>query len=213
VRRRARRVAGSAGARRGLIPAERIDTGGVVLRRLTPDDADAVATAATESLEHLAPWMPWATPEGTSLAAQRDRLLGPDASWTSTSGYEYGIFLPDGALVGGCGLHRRIGPSALEIGYWVHVAHTGAGIATTCAGALTAVGFALRGIERMEIHCDEANAASAAIPRKLGYRLDRVEERKPEAPGESGRLMIWVRDHADPPDPDPQSSRGPAALR
>jgi RimJ/RimL family protein N-acetyltransferase len=164
----------------------------VVLRRLTPDDADAVATAATESLEHLAPWMPWATPEGTSLAAQRDRLLGPDATWTSTSGYEYGIFLPDGTLVGGCGLHRRIGPSALEIGYWVHVAHTRAGIATTCAGALTTVGFALRGIERMEIHCDEANAASAAVPPKLGYHLTGRVEHEPEAPGEVGSRLIWV---------------------
>jgi RimJ/RimL family protein N-acetyltransferase len=175
-----------------LIPPERVDTDGVVLRRLTPDDADAVATAATESLEHLAPWMPWATPEGTSSPAQRDRLEGPDAMWTSRSGYEYGIFLPDRALVGGCGLHRRIGPSALEIGYWVHVGHTRGGIATTCAGALTAVGFALRGIERMEIHCDEANVASAAVPPKLGYRLTARIEHEPEAPGEVGTRLIWV---------------------
>jgi RimJ/RimL family protein N-acetyltransferase len=47
-------------------------------------------------------------------------------------------------------------------------------------------------VRRVEIHCDEANIASAAIPRKLGYRLDRIERRMPEAPGESGRLMIWV---------------------
>ena len=58
-----------------------------------------------------------------------------------------------------------------------------------------------------------AGADLVVASRKLGYRLDRVEERKPEAPGESGRLMIWVRDHADPPDPDPRSSRGPEALR
>ena len=48
----------------------------------------------------------------------------------------------------------------------------------------------------MEIHCDAANSASAAIPRKLGYRLDRIEQRRPEAPGESGQLMIWVHDRA-----------------
>jgi RimJ/RimL family protein N-acetyltransferase len=49
-------------------------------------------------------------------------------------------------------------------------------------------------VRRVEIHCDEANTASAAIPRKLGYRLDRVIAHEPEAPGESGRRMIWVRD-------------------
>jgi RimJ/RimL family protein N-acetyltransferase len=49
-------------------------------------------------------------------------------------------------------------------------------------------------VRRVEIHCDEANTASAAIPRKLGYRLDRVIAHEPEAPGESGRRMIWVRE-------------------
>jgi RimJ/RimL family protein N-acetyltransferase len=165
----------------------------VVLRRLTGDDAEAVSAAATESLDHLAPWMPWATPEGTSVEAQRQRLLGPASSWTTGSDYQYGIFLPDGLLVGGCGLHRRIGPSALEIGYWVHVDHTRGGIATDCAGALTAVGYALRGIERMEIHCDEANLASAAVPPKLGYRLTGRLDHEPEAPGEVGTRLIWVQ--------------------
>jgi RimJ/RimL family protein N-acetyltransferase len=165
----------------------------VVLRRLTGDDAEAVSAAATESLDHLAPWMPWATPEGTSVEAQRQRLLGPASSWTTGSDYEYGIFLPDGLLVGGCGLHRRIGPSALEIGYWVHVDHTRVGIATATAGALTATGYALRGIERMEIHCDEANVASAAVPPKLGYRLTGRLDHEPEAPGEVGTRLIWVQ--------------------
>jgi RimJ/RimL family protein N-acetyltransferase len=181
----------------------------VILRRLTADDAPAVSKAATESLGHLRPWMPWATPEGTSLETQRERLLGPATMWNSGSGYEYGIFLPDRTLVGGCGLHRRIGPSALEIGYWVHVDHTRRGIATASAGALTAVGFALRGIERMEIHCDEANTASASVPPKLGYRLTGRLDHEPEAPGEIGSRLIWVlyrREwEARPPRPSPSA--------
>ncbi len=189
MRRRARRIEDSG---RGLIAPEEVERDGVILRRLTADDAPAVSRAATESLEHLGPWMPWATPEGTSLETQRERLLGPATLWNSGSGYEYGIFLPDRTLVGGCGLHRRIGPSALEIGYWVHVDHTRRGIATECAGALTAVGFGLRGIERMEIHCDEANVASASVPPKLGYRLTGRVDHEPEAPGEVGSRLIWV---------------------
>jgi RimJ/RimL family protein N-acetyltransferase len=47
-------------------------------------------------------------------------------------------------------------------------------------------------VTRAEIHCDEANQASAAIPRKLGYRLDRIDPHEPEAPGERGRRMVWV---------------------
>ena len=49
-------------------------------------------------------------------------------------------------------------------------------------------------MERVEIHCDQANHLSAAVPERLGYRLDRVEPDEIRAPGESGRSMIWVCD-------------------
>ena len=64
---------------------------------------------------------------------------------------------------------------------------------TALASALTDVGLELEGIERIEIHCDVANAASAAVPRRLGYRLDGVIDKTPLAPAESGRHQIWVR--------------------
>jgi len=175
-----------------LVPPEHIDLGTVVLRRMTVEDAPAISCAALESLEHLRPWMPWATPEGTSVQSQTARLLGPAGAWTSGSDYEYGIFLPGGPLVGGCGLHRRIGPAALEIGYWVHADHVRRGIASASAAGLTDAGFAVRGIERMEIHCDEANLASAAVPPKLGYRLESRIDHPPEAPGETGTRLVWV---------------------
>jgi RimJ/RimL family protein N-acetyltransferase len=81
---------------------------------------------------------------------------------------------------------------AIEIGYWTHVAHAGRGYMTAAAGSITQVAGALPDVDRVEIHTDEANLRSAAIPRKLGYRLDRVQTRRPEAPAESGRLQIWV---------------------
>ena len=181
------------GMARSLVPPERIELTGLVLRRLSADDAAIVAAAALESLGHLRPWMAWATPEATTVEAQTERLLGPAGSWSANGSYEFGAFRSgDGLLVGMCGLHRRIGPGALEIGYWVRVGHTRRGIATTCAAAVTTAGFGLRGVERMEIHCDAANAASAAVPARLGYHLDSIVEHEPEAPGEVGRRMTWV---------------------
>ncbi len=174
------------------VPPERIDIPGYVLRRLTVRDAPAVSAAASRSLEHLQPWMPWATPEGVTVETQRLRMSGPAWSWSPDGDYGYGVFLADGALVGALGLHRRVGPGALEIGYWVHVDHTRRGIATASARALTDVGLALPGIRRMEIHCDAANRASAAVPARLGYRMVGSEEHEPEAPGEEGRRLIWV---------------------
>ncbi|HLI72777.1 MAG TPA: GNAT family protein [Acidimicrobiales bacterium] len=191
---------------RAAFPPERLELEALVLRRLTPDDAVTVAEAARESLDHLRPWMPWATPEAVTDEAQRRRLSGAAGSWSPRGGYEFGAFRPevqqrlapsaggrsDGVLVAMCGLHRRGGRGVLEIGYWVRVGHTRRGLATACASALTTAAFGLRGIEGVEIHCDEANVASAGVPARLGYHLDRVVEHEPEAPGEVGRRMVWL---------------------
>lgn len=47
--------------------------------------------------------------------------------------------------------------------------------------------LALSAVRRVEIHCDEASTRSAAVPRRLGYRLDRVEDDEVTAPGQIGR--------------------------
>lgn len=181
-----------------LLPPAEITAGPLLIRRGVPDDAEALARAVEESLDHLRPWMPWATPESATASMQRTRLEG---GWTDDD-HAYLIIDASGAVVGGCGLHRRIGPGALEIGYWVHVEHIRRGYATTAAAALTRAALALTGIERVEIHCDEANLASAAVPRRLGYRLDRIEDSVATAPAETGRSMIWVT-HTPPSPPPP----------
>ncbi len=100
----------------------------------------------------------------------------------------------DGRAGDGDGLVRdgRIGRGGMEIGYWIDHRFAGRGFGTEAAGLLTDVALALPGVTRTEIHCDVANQASAAIPRKLGYQLDRVEPQAPEAPGERGHRMVWV---------------------
>jgi RimJ/RimL family protein N-acetyltransferase len=182
-------------------PPERLPTAsGAVLRRARPGDAEAFAEAVRESLDHLRHWMPWAVPVATEVAVQRDRLVMAEASWADGSDYEFAILPADeGRVIGGCGLMRRIGPGAIEIGYWVHVDHTRRGHATAAAGALTDAAWALPDIERVEIHCDEANVASAAVPARLGYRLDRIEDDEPTAPGVSGRSVIWIAERPERP--------------
>lgn len=60
------------------------------------------------------------------------------------------------------------------------------------AAALAQAGRELPGIDRIEIHHDEANSASGAIARRLGFRkFDRVRVPDgPEAPGETGIHVI-----------------------
>jgi RimJ/RimL family protein N-acetyltransferase len=168
------------------------------LRRIRATDAGAVAAAVGASLDHLRPWMPWATPDSADRRSQLARVAEADEMWESGISYIYSVVTAEqGTLVGEIGLHRRGSDATIEIGYWIAGSHARRGFGRSAAAAITAVALALPGVSRAEIHCDEANTASAAIPRRLGYRLDRIEERKPEAPGESGRLMIWVRERAE----------------
>jgi RimJ/RimL family protein N-acetyltransferase len=127
-------------------------------------------SAIVDSLEHLRPWMPWVEQEPEPLPRKARRLRRFRASFDSGRDLVYGLFDPDETQVlGGIGLHRRIGAGAGEIGYWVHVDHTGRGLGTEAAAALTRSGFEIEKLRRIEIHCDPANAPSAAIPRKLGF--------------------------------------------
>jgi RimJ/RimL family protein N-acetyltransferase len=170
----------------------------LILRRVCADDVGELAATVSLSMDHLRPWMPWATPEAADPRTQRARVAEADEMWAAGTDYIYSVFTAeDPALAGAIGLHRRVGDGGIEIGYWIAEAYTRRGFATAAAEALTSVALGLPGVRRVEIHCDEANIASAAIPRKLGYRLDRVIAHEPEAPGESGRRMIWVRDVTD----------------
>ena len=176
-------------------PPEEMHTGGVVLRRTRVDDAEEVNDAVTKSLEHLRPWMSWASaPGATDVDHHRGRLAENDRLWDAGESFEYTFRdADDGTLLGLGGLMRRIGEGGLEIGYWVHVDHVGKGVATKAAGLLADAGFTVDGVDRVEIHCDEANGPSARVPAKLGFTLERVVDDPPVAPAEIGREMQWVR--------------------
>jgi len=175
-------------------PPDQIAVGDLMLVRMTPPDAPELVTAVNASLSHLRPWMPWAQEPATSESIG-DFLGNVGPQWDGYQEFQYLIRrTPTEPIIGCCGLHARIGVGALEIGYWVHVDHMARGVATAAAGGLTDAALQLRAVGRVEIRCDAANARSAAIPPKLGYRLDRIESRPPTAPGETDAHMIWVRD-------------------
>lgn len=167
--------------------------GGLELRRRHPSHAAALNAAILANQEHLRPWVPWADPAPT-LAETRARCEHAVAQWEAGTGYLY-LIQPTGSpdtVLGGGGLHARVGVGALEIGYWVDIRNTGQGVATALARSLTDQALALPDVHRVEIHVDEANVASSAVPRRLGYRLERVHERTPEAPAQTGRVEAWV---------------------
>ena len=166
----------------------------LLLRLLRISDARPVARSVRESLEHLRPWMPWADEEATRETFQRQRLRGARHKAAAGDDWQYGLFPSDeSSVLGTFGLMARKRPATIEIGYWVHVDAIGRGYATRASRALTNAALAIDGVTTVYIRCDEANARSAAVPRRLGFRLANTEARPPQAPAESGQLMTWER--------------------
>lgn len=174
---------------------QRIDVGDLLVRRWAdPGDLLPRLEAVNASFDLIHPWMEWLA-EPATVESQRTFGDAAAVSWPAADGScNYGIFDAEGAVLGGIGVHARSTAQVREIGYWCHAAHTGRGIITRCAAALTDLALALPGVEQVEIRCDEANVRSAAIPRRLGYRLARTEPRAIEAPAESGITQVWVRE-------------------
>lgn len=171
---------------------ERIELGGLRLERWRPEDAEALARAAAESLEHLRPWMAWAPLAASGAAANHAFLADSAEAWDAGRRHDVALW-SGGALIGGSGLREHL-DDEVELGYWLHVAHTGRGHMTAAARALVELGFGAGGARRAVIRCDRANTRSAAVAQRLGFRLDRLEPGPIEAPGHTGTFQVWVLD-------------------
>ena len=88
----------------------RIHTPSLVVRCWEPADAPQLMAAKNASKEHLLPWMPWALGEPSDLAANLALIRAWHAQFDTDQDYVYGIFdRANLAVVGGTGLHERIG--------------------------------------------------------------------------------------------------------
>ena len=160
----------------------------LVARCWDPDDAPKLKEAVDASLEHLRPWMPWAESEPQTLEEKTELIKRFRANFDSGDNFTCGIFSADEAQVlGGTGLHPRIGPGGLEIGYWIRGSATRQGIATESAAALTRAGFEVCESDRIEIRIEPRNEASFGIPRKLGF-VEEATLRRRLPSGEAGPL-------------------------
>lgn len=174
-------------------PVYRIETQRLVVRCYNPSDALMLAESVGESVEHLKPWMPWAHGEPEPFEVKVDRLKRFRGLFDLGEDFIYGIFnIEETRLLGGTGLHTRIGDEQLEIGYWIHKDHVNQGLTTESTAALIKVAFEIILIHRLEIHCDPRNLASASIPRKLGLTHEGTLRAKTRFLDRWSDSMVWA---------------------
>jgi ribosomal-protein-serine acetyltransferase len=186
-------------ARADRRPPESLSNGELLLERWKSSDLAELHAAVAANAAHLGPWLAWANDTSeAAISAFLDRTAG---HWDSAERFEYAIRARDeGTLLGGAGLIARIGPGGLELGYWVDERHARRRIATRAAATLTAAALRLPGVERVEIHHDAANQASAGVPALLGFRRVGVFPGfAGGAPAETGQEVRWRLEAAEFP--------------
>jgi RimJ/RimL family protein N-acetyltransferase len=172
-------------------PPVTLDLGDFHMRAWTTADEPALRAALASSEAHLRAWTPWVVDGKEPGLSLEERLVRHAADFAAGREWVYGMFEPEDAVVlGGCGLYPRVGPGAIELGYWLAAGHTGRGLATRAAAALTNVALADASIRHVEIRCDPHNAASARVPARLGYRIV-------DSPPDATELQVWRLDRAD----------------
>jgi RimJ/RimL family protein N-acetyltransferase len=160
-----------------------IETTRLVLRALTPDDAEAIVARNR-------PGRSWAsdypTPGDVNVADAA--LLGNAAFAVDTM--PWGLFTivecSSGLSIGGIGFKTSPNERGeVEIGYGVCLSYQGRGVATEAVLALC--DFARRGARAVLADTDRENVASQRVLEKSGFRSYRSTD----------ELLFWRKDFAD----------------
>jgi RimJ/RimL family protein N-acetyltransferase len=179
-------------------PPPRIDTPSFTLRAWSVADAGNFRATLDVSDAHLRTFTPWVVDGKVPGLSLQERLERHTQAFAAGTEWVYGMFSPNGVeILGGCGLYPRVGPAAIEIGYWLAVNQTGRGLATAAAAELTRVAFVAHDIDVVEIHCAPANVASGRVPQRLGFRIHRGEG------SGSDEVIVWRLTRAEFAEIDP----------
>ncbi|HEX2138959.1 MAG TPA: GNAT family N-acetyltransferase [Woeseiaceae bacterium] len=177
------------------VPDE-IHTGRLHLRSWRQSDAARLLPVLEANVDHLGGWIPDHVATPAPLYQLELRLAGFAEDFEAARSWRYAMLSPgEEEILGEVDLFPRstdgrvelASADRAEIGYWLRSDFTGRGLATEAAQAMLDVATALPGMNRVEIHCDPRNSASAAIPGRLGFRLG-----TDTAPAPAG--MVWVLD-------------------
>lgn len=178
----------------------RIETEHLLLRCWDPQDASRLLDVIDDNEEHLGAWLPWLAQRPRTIVAQMEVLRGFRASFDLGKEFVFGVFSKDGACIGSVGLHRSVGASAFEVGYWLARSRSGQGLGTEMVGAVCRAAFVSPTVQRLEIHCAPDNLPSARIAARLGFSHEATLARRLRSSRGVHDMMLWSlwRDAAAP---------------
>jgi RimJ/RimL family protein N-acetyltransferase len=151
----------------------RIETPRLYIRPCMPGDGSDVFNAIQESRNELKQWLPFAR-KAQTLEEVEAGVRDSYAEFIKKTDIRLHIYLKDtDGFIGSTGFHRiDWDVPKVEIGYWLHTKHTKKGYIVEAVMALAQFALNELSCQRVEIRCDERNAASKRVPEKLGFTLE-----------------------------------------
>ncbi|MFG1945636.1 GNAT family N-acetyltransferase [Nonomuraea sp. NPDC048826] len=175
--------------------------GGVVLRPLAPDDAEALADAYVRNRDHLRPWEPRRAPEFFTATGQVARVSDTLKSRDERRTFPW-VFADGPLIVGILNLNDIVlGPFRnAHLGYWIDAGYTGRGLVSGAVRAVCSVAAESLGLHRVQAATILDNEPSQRVLRSCGFQEIGVARAYLHIDGEWRDHLLWEKIlHDGPP--------------
>ena len=180
----------SARAQKDLGDLPVLETERLILRKMTPDDAEAVFAYASD-------------PETTRYVIwETHRSLGDSRAFLELIASKYGrggepewgiVYKGDYRFVGTCGfVNWEPGHDRAELGYVISRAYWGRGLSSEAVRAMISFGFARMDLNRIEARCIAENAASARVMEKAGMTYEGTVRQRERIKGAYRDIKLYA---------------------
>lgn len=156
----------------GVLPRSDLVGVRVTLRPNRGEFAPQLFAGARESVDTVGRWMPWCHPD-YALSEATDWMHHCENNWAAGAEYEFSIFDRAGTYVGGCGLNTlNRNFNFANLGYWIRQSRQGDGLSVEAVRVLSAFGFDVLKLTRIEIVAAWDNGPSRRVAEKTGATFE-----------------------------------------
>jgi len=164
----------------------------LMMRRIQPRDAIEFQRIIKDSRKHLEGYIGWAEHSAQWGFQNINQFVMDHVN--AELPREHFVFTLGSKIVALGSLAPMPDPMNIQVALFVRSGFTGKGLAKSVTVSLENYAFQVVGYESVYYNCDFSNAASAAVPKALGYLYVEVFEVEKSAKNETGIWLSYKKD-------------------
>lgn len=158
--------------------------------------AQALFKIVDQNRAYLRQWLPWLD-NSLTVSDTENFIKSVLKKQEEGSGLSFIILFKD-SIVGTIAFNTiNLEEKQASIGYWLASNNQGKGIITRCCQALINYGIKELHLKKFTISCAEKNTKSQAIAKRLGFKLQKVEEKKEWLYNHHVNHFVFFMDYED----------------